>query len=134
LATNPYVDQYRKSAVAGASPLQLVVMLYDGCLRFMEAGKRAIQDRDLEKQNDSLQRAQRIIAELMSTLDMEKGGDVSQNLLSLYTFAYNRLVEGNIEDRVEYVDHAIQVMSGLRDSWVQLESASRTGAPYESAA
>lgn len=134
MATNPYVDKYRKSAVAGASPLQLVVMLYDGCLRFMEAGKRAIQDRDLEKQNDSLQRAQRIIAELMSTLDMEKGGDVSQNLLSLYTFAYNRLVEANIEDNPDYVDHAIQVMSGLRESWVQLESSSRTGVPLEPAA
>lgn len=120
LAAKAYVDQYRKASVGGASPVQLVVMLYDGALKFMEQGKRAMADGDRFKQNESLQRAQRIISELMSTLDMEKGGEIARNLLSLYTFAYNRLVEANLTDNPEYVDHVLKIMSDLRDSWVQI--------------
>lgn len=120
-----YIDQYRKNAVGGASPLQLVVMLYDGALRSMEAGKQAIASQDLFRQNEQLQKAQRIVSELMASLDMDRGGEVAKNLLSLYTFVYNRLVDANIEDRPEYVDEAIVVMSGLRESWVQLEGQAR---------
>ena len=127
MAHNPYLDQYRKASVAGATPLQLVVMLYDGCLRFMSAGQRAMQEKELFKQNESLQKAQKILAELMSTLDMEKGGEVATNLFSLYTFCYNRLVEANIEDKPEYIDHAIEVMSQLRESWVELDAQQKRG-------
>lgn len=127
MAHNPYLDQYRKASVAGATPLQLVVMLYDGCLRFMSAGKRAMEDKELFKQNENLQKSQKILAELMSTLDMEKGGEVATNLFSLYTFCYNRLVEANIEDKPEYIDHAIEVMSQLRESWVELDAQQRRG-------
>lgn len=134
MAQNPYLDQYRKSAVAGASPIQLVVMLYDGCLRFMTAGQKAMVDKELFKQNESLQKAQKILAELMSTLDMDRGGEVATNLFSLYTFCYNRLVEANIEDKPEYIDQAIQVMSNLRESWVELDAQQKRGANAESAA
>ena len=127
MAHNPYLDQYRKASVAGATPLQLVVMLYDGCLRFMSAGQRAMQEKELFKQNESLQKAKKILAELMSTLDMEKGGEVATNLFSLYTFCYNRLVEANIEDKPEYIDHAIEVMSQLRESWVELDAQQKRG-------
>lgn len=127
MAHNPYLDQYRKASVAGATPLQLVVMLYDGCLRFMSAGQRAMQEKELFKQNENLQKAQKILAELMSTLDMDKGGEVATNLFSLYTFCYNRLVEANIEDKPEYIDHAIEVMSQLRESWVELDAQQRRG-------
>ncbi|MCG9895871.1 MAG: flagellar export chaperone FliS [Fimbriimonadaceae bacterium] len=127
MPNNAYLEQYRKSAVGGASPLQLVVMLYDGALRFMEAGRQAMLKKDLELQNDRLQRAQKIISELIATLDMEKGGEVAQNLLALYSFCYNRLVEANIEDRPEYIEHAQQVFSQLRESWAQLDALQKQG-------
>lgn len=124
-ATNAYIDQYRKNSVNSASPLQLVVMLYDGALRFMNGAKVAMEARDLYKQNDQIQRAQKIVAELMSSLDMEKGGEIAQNLLSLYSFVYNQLVEANIEDRPELIDDAMLVMTQLRESWAVLEENSR---------
>jgi len=134
LAHNPYLDQYRKASVAGATPLQLVVMLYDGCLRFMSAGQKAMEDKDLFKQNENLQKAQKILAELMSTLDMETGGEVASNLFSLYTFAYNRLVEANIQDKPEYIAQAVEVMSQLRESWVELDAQQRRSHVEEAAA
>jgi flagellar protein FliS len=114
------IDQYRKAAVTSASPLQLVVMLYDGALRFMEAGKRAMELGDIFKQNDNLQRAQKIVAELTATLDLEKGGEIAQNLAALYSFVYDRLVQGNLGDNPSYIDQAIKVMSDLREGWSNL--------------
>lgn len=121
------IDQYRKSSVSSASPLQLVVMLYDGALRFMEAGKHAMAKRDVFTQNDNITKAQRIVSELLSTLDMAQGGEVAKNLMSIYTYVYDRLVEANIEDKTEIVDECIQILSELRESWVELEKRSRAG-------
>lgn len=109
----------------GASPVQLVVMLYDGALRFMESGKRAMAQGEIFKQNDQLQRAQNIVLELMSTLDMKKGGEVSQNLMALYTYVLEQLVEGNVRDSAEYIDRAAKVMSELREGWTELEKSLR---------
>jgi len=114
------IDQYRKAAVTSASPLQLVVMLYDGALRFMEAGKHAMETGDLYKQNENLQRAQKIVAELTGTLDLEKGGEIAQNLAALYSFVYDRLVQANVTDQSSYIDQAIKVMSDLREGWSRL--------------
>jgi flagellar protein FliS len=126
LAYGRFVQEYQKGAVNGASPLQLVIMLYDGALRHMEAGKHAIQNRDLQKQNDSLQKAQKIIMELMSCLDMKQGGEVATNLLALYTYILNQLVQANIEDKTEPIDQSIAVLSDLRQSWKQIEESTRS--------
>ena len=121
-----YALEYRKHAVSGASPVGLVVMLYDGALRFMEAGKAAIKSKDYESQNKNLLRAQKIVLHLMGTLDVEKGGQIATNLLSLYSYVVERLVKANMEDRVEPVDEAIRTFSELRKSWSQLETNSKS--------
>ena len=86
----------------------------------MEAGKHAMELGDLYKQNDNLQKAQKIVAELTSTLDLEKGGEIAQNLYVLYSFVYDRLVQGNVTDTPNQIDQAIKVMSDLRDGWSKL--------------
>ena len=87
----------------------------------MDASKRAMAAGDLYKQNEQSVRAQNIVIELMSTLDMKQGGEIAQNLMSLYTFVLEKLIEGNIEDKPESIDVAANIMSELRDGWVQLE-------------
>lgn len=125
------IDQYRKSSVSSASPLQLVIMLYDGALRFMEAGKHAMQKRDVFVQNENITKAERIISELLSTLDMEQGGEVAANLFSIYTYVYDKLVEANIEDKPALIDECTTILSELRESWVELERLTRTSALVE---
>lgn len=110
----------------GASPLQLVIMLYDGAIRFMEAGKYGIDQGDLELQNKNLQKAQKIVMELMSCLDMEKGGDIAKNLLALYTYVLNELVEANVGDKTEPIDRCIKILCDLRESWIEVEQSSKT--------
>lgn len=119
------VDQYRKSAVNGASPLQLVIMLYDGAFKFIANGRRAMANGDTFEQNKQIQKAQRIVAELISCLDMKKGGEIAENLMALYTFCYNKLVESNLGDNPEGLDQVTEVLSNLRVSWVEIEQGLR---------
>jgi flagellar protein FliS len=125
------IDQYRKSSVGAASPLQLVIMLYDGALRFMEAGRHAMLRRDVYNQNENITKAQRIVGELIATLDMEQGGEVAKNLVALYTYVYEKLVEANLEDKPELVQECATIVSELRESWVELERQSRNTAIVE---
>ncbi len=111
----------------GASPVQLVVMLYDGAIRFMENGRFAMEGGDLHRQNDQIQRAQKIIFELMATLNMEKGGEISRNLMSLYTFIIEQLLNANVEDRTEPIDQALKIVRELREGWVEIERMTRMG-------
>jgi flagellar protein FliS len=125
LANGRFIQEYQKNAVNGASPLQLVIMLYDGALRFMEAGKHAMAQKDLEKQNHSLQKAQKIVMELMACLDMQQGGEVASNLFGLYAYVLNELVAANCEDKPEPIDRCIGILSQLRESWVAVEAKTR---------
>jgi len=130
LAHGPYIDQYRKAAVQTASPLQLIVMLYDGAVRFMNQAVEAMGNRDLPNQNLYLQKTQAILSELMSSLDLERGGEIATNLFSLYSFCYDELVIANLKDSPQHVQNAIKVIADLRESWAELERNQRT-APTE---
>lgn len=112
----------------GASPLQLVVMLYDGAIKFVRQGQAAMEQGRLYDQNEALQRAQRIVVELLSSLDMARGGEVAKNLFGLYTFCYNELIASNVEDDPRKLDPVIKVLNDLRESWTELEKNLRNSA------
>jgi flagellar protein FliS len=95
-------------------------MLYDGALRFMEAGRHAMAKGDLEKQNKNLQKAQKIVRELTACLDMSAGGDIAKNLFSLYGYVHNELVRANLAEEYEPIDRCIRILSELRESWMEL--------------
>lgn len=128
MARPQYANEYRKASVGSATPLQLVIMLYDGALRFIQQGRHAIQTRDIERQNESLQKAQRILSELICCLDMDKGGEIASNLFAIYTYVYNELVLANMNDDARTLDRCAKILSDLRSSWVILESQQRTSA------
>lgn len=115
------VDQYRKTAVNTASPLELVVMLYDGAIRFIDAGKIAMAKKDLENQNTNLQKAQKVINELITCLDMQRGGEIATNLFSIYNFVNNQLIEANINDREDLLDGAKSLLINLREAWITIK-------------
>lgn len=109
-------------------------MLYDGALKFTSAAKRSMAQGNLAEQDRCLQRAQKIIAELISSLDLDKGGEISTNLLSLYAFCYNRLVDANLSDNSDLVTEVELVLKNLRAGWVELEQNLRsTGVRHEAA-
>ena len=109
-------EAYKHQQLLNAPPEQLTLMLYNGCLRFMEDGIQAIENNNFEDANTNLQKAQRIISEFRLTLNMEY--EIAHQLMPLYNYVYDRLVEGNIKSNVEPVKIAQEIITELRDAWV----------------
>ena len=107
---------YKNQQLMNAPPEQLTLMLYNGCLRFMEDGKKAVEEKNFEDANTFLQKAQRIISEFRLTLNMDY--EIAHQLLPLYNYVYDRLVEGNIRSDVTKIDEAYTIIRELRDAWV----------------
>jgi len=117
------LSTYRQTQVQSRTPLELVVMLYDGALKFLNVAREAIVRRDLVARRDAVSRALAIISELQSTLNMAEGGDIAQRLDALYAFANERILLAVQQNSVAPLDDAIRVLETLRDSWLTIANA-----------
>ena len=115
--------EYRRQQVLNAPPEQLTLMLYNGCLKFIDEGIEAIDGKKYEDANTYLQKAQHIISEFRLTLNMEY--EISHQLLPLYNYVYDRLVEGNVKSDTSKVIEAKEIISELRDAWVEAMKKAR---------
>lgn len=120
--TNPY-QKYQNNSVNTASPGELTLMLYNGCLKFIHQAKKAIEENNIESKNTNIQKAQNIISELMVTLNMESS--VSQNLMSLYDYLNRRLMEANIKNDVAILSEVEGFVADFRDTWKQVIQLNR---------
>ncbi|TCK60711.1 flagellar export chaperone FliS [Seleniivibrio woodruffii] len=112
---SPYKN-YIKQEVEGATKGKLVLLLYDGAIKFMRVAVKAIDEKNVQEAHNNIMKAQNIIYELMSTLNMD-AGDISQNLLRLYDFMVWQLIEANKDKNKEKVESVIKLMSNLREAW-----------------
>ena len=110
---------YRESSVLTASPEQLVVMLYDGANRFLMQAAAAIRANDREATHNRLRRAEAIIEELHTTLDMSQG-EVAERLASIYVFCRKLLNEARIERSADKVNEVAGLLAELREAWAQI--------------
>lgn len=114
---NQYVNQYKKTAVNTASKEQILLMLFDGAIKFLHKAKLAFESNDIEQIHINITKAQRIITEFQSTLDMENGGKFAQEMYALYEYLNNRLFIANMKKRTDYVDEVLRHLTELRDTW-----------------
>jgi flagellar secretion chaperone FliS len=119
---NPY-QQYQNNSVNTASPGELTLMLYNGCLKFINLAKKAMEDKNSEVKNINIQKAQNIVNELMVTLNMDV--KVSKNLQSLYDYLNRRLMEANIRNDVSILNEVEEFMTEFRDTWKQVIQTNR---------
>jgi flagellar protein FliS len=110
---------YKEQSVLTATPGKLVVMLYDGALRFLFQATTAMRADQYSKGAERMSKAEAIIDELLSTLDMSQG-EVSQRLESLYVFCKRTLLEARLERSPEKVDQVAELMRELRDAWAEI--------------
>lgn len=120
---NAAAEAYKRQQIMTATPESLTLMLYNGCLRFMTEGREALMNKDYEQANTSLQKAQNIISEFRITLKMEY--DIAKQLLPLYNYVYDRLVEANLKSDVTRIDEARDIITELRDAWAQAMKKAR---------
>jgi flagellar protein FliS len=114
---------YYQTQIQSRSPLELVVMLYDGGLRFLQQTVDAMQSGDLVAKRDSLSRAMAIVTELHGMLDLEQGGEVAASLDSLYTYMMERLTTANQQRDPAPVVEVMRLLTGLREAWSQIAQA-----------
>lgn len=108
-------QQYKQNSVLTASPEELTLMLYDGCLKFMRQAKVFIEDKNIEAAHASITKAQAIIEELNVTLNMDI--QISESLRPLYQFMTEQLIEANIKKETSYIDTIYPMVEELRDTW-----------------
>ena len=113
------MNPYLKNQIETSSPEQILILLYDGAIKFLNQAKIGIQNKDIELTHNNLIKAQNIISELRDTLDMEIGGELANNLYALYNYFNRRLVQANIKKEIEPVDEVLEHLRGLRDTWKQ---------------
>lgn len=120
--TNPY-QAYQQNSVNTASPGELTLMLYNGCLKFLNLAKQAISDKNISEKNVNLQKAQNIINELIVTLNMEI--EISKQIMPLYDFIRRQLIEANVKNDIKAIEDAEAIITDFRDTWKEVIQLNR---------
>ena len=119
---NPY-QSYQQNSVNTASPGELTLMLYNGCLKFITLAKKAITAGNVQDKNTNLIKAQNIIHEFMVTLNMDV--KVSNELMVMYDYIHRRLVEANVKSELTILEEVEGLVKELRDTWKQVIQLNR---------
>ncbi|HVV58517.1 MAG TPA: flagellar export chaperone FliS [Gaiellaceae bacterium] len=114
---------YAESSVMTASREQLVVMLYDGAIRFLRQSAEAMRVGSRERSRNRMRRAEMIIDELNMTLDMSHG-EIPARLRSIYLFCKRQLIQANIESDPSKIDGVVGLLAELREAWDQIAGSS----------
>ncbi len=116
---NAYMNKYQNNQILTASPEQILIMLYDGAIRFCNQAIQAMADEDKKVQAEKISRTVAIICEFANTLDHEIGGEIAADLDALYTYMINELTRANLDDEPKALETVINLLSELREAWVE---------------
>ncbi|MFK7871670.1 MAG: flagellar export chaperone FliS [Oligoflexales bacterium] len=127
--SNPY-QQYQKTAVTTASREKVLIMLYEGAIRFIKQACTALDEKRIADKGMYISKATAIVSELMATLDFKVGGDLAVDLENLYVFMIDKLIEGNIHNRRECLEHVESLLQTLLVAWKDvIENPREDGVP-----
>lgn len=122
---------YQNNAVNTASGGELTLMLYNSCIKFIRQAIKDVAAEHYENKNTHIQKAQRIIQELMLTLDQEV--DISKEILPLYDFMYYQLTEANINNETRKLEEVLELAIEFRDTWKDVLLKTRKQSPVQGA-
>lgn len=117
LVSDPY-KSYQQNSVMTATPQELTLMLYNGCLKFIKLTKRAMAENKFEEKNTNIIKAQAILQELQVTLNQDV--QISENLSQLYDYLIRRLIEANMKNDTSILEEVEGHVVELRDTWKQV--------------
>lgn len=109
-----YIKQYQTSNITTATPEKLMILLLDGALQFLQKAKAAIAENNLKERAQNIEGARKIIRELMRTIDLENGNDVSKQLFKLYNRMAMNLIKANVTRNAGKIDEVITDLSNIR--------------------
>ncbi|MBV9946027.1 MAG: flagellar export chaperone FliS [Myxococcales bacterium] len=117
LPSQAALARYGAVKVTTANPGQVLVMLYDGLLRFLREAQAAMTAKDRVKAGERISRSHAILAYLLGTLDPSHNPDLCKNLQSVYVFCMQRLLSANLEQDVSKLADVVRVLTPLREAW-----------------
>ena len=118
MSVNKAYKTYQNNSVNTASGGELTLMLYNGCMKFIKQAMKDTEANNYEGKNENIQKAQKIIRELMITLDPKV--EISKQIQPLYEFILNQLTAANIENDVTKLEDALGLVTEFRDTWKQV--------------
>ncbi len=116
-------DEYKKTQVTTANQGKLIVMLYDGAIKFINIALENMEPQKYDIVNSNIIKAQDIITELLLSLNMKEGGEVSSNLFNLYIYFKKTLLDANIKKDPEILRHVQKLIKDLRDAWDKISAS-----------
>ncbi|MED1872997.1 flagellar export chaperone FliS [Brevibacillus borstelensis] len=122
-------NTYKQNQVGTATPQDLTLMLYEGGIKFIKRAKHSIQEKDFNTAHDLITRVQDIISELIITLDRKY--PVAEQMLLLYDFMKNRLIEANIKKDIAALEEVEEFFVEFRDTWKQAMQIARSQQPQQ---
>ena len=111
---NKYIKQYQTNNITTATPEKLMVMLFDGAIQFLQKAKTAIEEKNFTERATNIESARKIIRELMRTIDLENGNDVSKSLFRLYNRMSMKLIKANVSKNAGLIDEVIEDLTNIR--------------------
>jgi flagellar protein FliS len=112
-------QKYKKTSVESASKEKILLMLYEGAIKFTKLAMKACEEKKIADRGMNIGKAYDIIMELNNTLDHKVGGDLAKNLEQLYMFLTDQLTKANIKGDPEPLKHVVKILETLYDGWVK---------------
>lgn len=116
-------NAYKQQQILTATPEQLILMLYNGCIKFINESIKAMEAKDIQQAHNSCIRAQDIVTELVASLDMQY--PISKELATLYEYVSHELVTANLKKEPVHLDNAKMVITNIREGWVEAMKIAR---------
>ena len=137
MAYNNALSSYKETRIKTASQGQLIIMLYDEAIKQLDRGLELMElningKKDpgrIEKISKAIMKTEEIITELTVSLDFEKGGDISKNLFSLYSWFNKELLESSISQEIDRIVKVREMMNELRTAWYEIAAKSKAETP-----
>ncbi|MET3548125.1 flagellar protein FliS [Paenibacillus favisporus] len=114
MINTPY-QKYQQTQLQTASPAQLLLMLYDGAIRFVRLGIAGIEEQDYEKANTYLCKTQAVIHELMAALNYDY--PIAKTLEQVYEYMLYRLINSNLKKNSAPAQEVLSYLLELREAW-----------------
>ena len=114
--------RYREVAIKTASPLQLVVMLYDAAICCIQEAREQMERKDIASRSRSVNKCIAIISELQACLNLKAGGEIAVSLNRLYDYMKGRIFRANVEQTSQPLTEVETLLENLRSAWVELVS------------
>jgi flagellar protein FliS len=122
-------SSYREAAVRGATPVRLVICLYEQAIEDLRLAVIAQEKGDIEARTRGINHALMVIAQLQGSLDMERGGDVARNLNGFYSLVRAGLIEAQVKQSIRILEQQISQLAIVHEAWLEVERATTAPIP-----